>query len=98
MHSLRFEESSRERSNHCTDSVYRGFSLKESKNLAKPHSLSLCIGLRLWGIAEEPTCFSAKGSSISLRWARRRMSVANLCEEAAKLLRTDKTRMSCLRV
>ena len=50
---------------------------------AKPVKFSVRMGLRLWGIAEEPFCPGSKYSSTSLtsvRW-RWRISVANLSSD-----------------
>ena len=49
-----FAESSSVRSNHCVDAVIAGLIESETTYLASAQMRSLLIGLRLYGIADEP--------------------------------------------
>ena len=55
------------------------------------------IGLRLYGMAELPTCFLPKGSSISLSIANRRISLQMRCTLAANDASTKIRSASTLR-
>ena len=90
--------SSSVRSNHCTDAVCRGSMTRAIRCRARLQHRSERIGFRLYGIALEPICCFSKGSSISLRFARSRMSVQTLCTDAPKLASTESTSISTFRV
>ena len=69
-----------------------------AKLLLSIASILLAVGVVLFqGIAEEPICFSSKGSSSSRREARRRTSTANLAADWATPARTCSTRKSSWR-
>jgi len=67
------------RSIHCTAPVPRVCETHPIKYRLKLQIRSQRIGLRLYAIALDPICPFSIGSSISLRFARSRMSVAILC-------------------
>ena len=73
----RFAESSSVRSSHCVPEVKAGFSASEMTYLASDVILSLRMGLRLYAIAEDPTCFDSNGSSTSFRCERSLISPEN---------------------
>ena len=58
--------------------VFAAFDDRLMRNRPRPHMRSERIGLRLYGIADEPTCPGSAGSSISCRCANSRKSVPSL--------------------
>ena len=88
---LLLAESSRVRSNHWVPAVMAGLSTSTMTYLASEVMRSLLIGLRLYGMAEEPIWFFSNGSSISLKFCSRRMSLENLLADWAMALRSERT-------
>ena len=86
------------RSNHCVACVQFPLSEMERSQRARAFIRSHFIGLRLYGIADEPTCFLPNGSSTSFRCWSSRTSFANFEADAARPESAESTRASCLRV
>jgi hypothetical protein len=78
-----FAESSSVRSNHCVAAVNAGSITSVMACRASAVIRSVRIGLRLYGIADEPIWCSSHGSSTSLRCERSRMSCANFDADCA---------------
>src|SRR5207237_1022403 len=66
---------------HCVAAVCEALTTSVLTNRARPHMRSARIGLRLYAIADEPTCSVSNGSSNSWRCESRRRSVPNLCAD-----------------
>ncbi len=65
--SRRLTLSSSVRSSHWVAAVWAALTVRLKTNRARPHIRSARIGLRLYGIADEPTCSDSNGSSTSCR-------------------------------
>ena len=90
-------ESSSVRSSHCVAAVMAVSSDSAMTCRASEQTRSARIGLRLYGIDEEPTCDDSKGSSSSPSCCRSRRSVAILWALCASEESAWTTRSSCLR-
>ncbi len=66
----RLAESSSVRSSHCVAAVKAGSMDSVITCRARAQMRSALMGLRLYGIADEPICSASNGSSTSLRLAR----------------------------
>eukprot|EP01139_Manchomonas_bermudensis_P010712 Amastigsp_a340965_83.p2 type:complete len:238 gc:universal Amastigsp_a340965_83:312-1025(+) len=93
----RFAESSSERSSHWLAAVCAALSASEMTSRESEVIRSHRMGLRLYAIADDPTCLRSKGSSISFLDARSRMSTAILVSDCASPERRESTRKSILR-
>uniref|UniRef100_A0A6B0U4C1 Uncharacterized protein n=1 Tax=Ixodes ricinus TaxID=34613 RepID=A0A6B0U4C1_IXORI len=90
--------SSRVRSIHWVAWVARGSATRAMRWRAREQQRSERMGLRLYGMAEEPIWVRSKGSSTSFMWASSRKSVQILCTDAPRLARAERQSMSTLRV
>jgi hypothetical protein len=66
------------RSSHCVAAVCSARTGNVIRKRPRPHIRSARMGLRLYVIAEDPTCSDSNGSSICWQWAKRRRSVPEL--------------------